>query len=1117
MDRRLSTLLFLLAACFIVSLAGRDVFAQQRDPHSFSRNTISGLNSVLALQPNDGTLVLAANDTVQFTMSVNAQAPPPNILSAPYIAVSSEAMTGTAAALAYNLYVNKNGQGLWRLDQVIAKDENGNIIWGSNNSPILLANQSNLWATADNRFTVSQGTLELMQGSSITLQGTAAQVQFIMGQGTTLNARGPWAYSTINADGDPAGPRADNFINAANIQLQNNVTLGFDLTNYAAGQPILNLQGNVTLSDPANNGKLNLLGFTTSGSGTVDGVTVQLLQYNYTGTAPNANEIPTGSPTYATPPIRAYYIDGSNNSVNVNPIPAGSLTYPGNFEVQVRGQGWDAVQTASRGRLQGTLTQNVPEAAAGGQINININNFKSYVGEVTWTGNANNNRWDATSQNWSGYIGNYGSTNTFLHGDVVRFGTAGLGNITVQNGGVQIGDFGNSNGKAGLGMIVNAGTYEFTNENNSLIGIDGAGSVYITTLAENLPTKTSVTFNSANSYWGGTTVNSAYLKLGNTGGVGTGSLHLENTAQLTFETSVQNDLFFNAISTTNGTKIFKDNDNTLTIYGTVSGSADTTVRDGTLQKNIGQGVLTVFKGAVYDTLDADRNIAGLSDRLASDDSSEPDSPDARVELHNYKLYINVTGSEYVFSGQIIGTGAQVTKAGPGTQVFANVNNTYSGGTNISAGTLVGRHVFDKVDDTNTNTNTVDPLHTITFRPFGTGTINIGKENSDSVKNDINNIDENALLQFHLTRDIVGDLDAIPPIYPLELYDPNKTYDPADSSTYQFIATVDNTITGTGSLELRGESLYSSSTDGSTEILYLTANDSTYTGKTLINSGKIRIASVHSTGKTGEVAIAGNSNNPLFNSALQFKVTDSLKTNPYDRIITGKGNIEILAGTNLKNTIVFVRGSNEDQPDKFSNYTGQTLVEEFSELHLLDVHATGQTNIVDLKMNTSDLYLDFTSLTNDRGQEIDQVYNRYIHGDGNLTKTDKGTAVLELEQRAVLRPNDYTGTTTVADGILKLKYAEATGASDAIDEQRVEVKQDSEGTGILELAFDGDYKKGIKGQGILAKSEIGTISYLQGKSTYQGGTYIYGGTLSYSDLDEDTAGNLGSGGVQFKRG
>ncbi|MDR2441757.1 MAG: autotransporter-associated beta strand repeat-containing protein, partial [Planctomycetaceae bacterium] len=40
---------------------------------------------------------------------------------------------------------------------------------------------------------------------------------------------------------------------------------------------------------------------------------------------------------------------------------------------------------------------------------------------------------------------------------------------------------------------------------------------------------------------------------------------------------------------------------------------------------------------------------------------------------------------------------------------------------------------------------------------------------------------------------------------------------------------------------------------------------------------------------------------------------------------------------------------------------------------------------------------------------------------------------------------------------------------------------------------------------------------QGKSTYQGGTYIYGGTLSYSDLDEDTAGNLGSGGVQFKRG
>ncbi|MDR2755582.1 MAG: autotransporter-associated beta strand repeat-containing protein, partial [Planctomycetaceae bacterium] len=90
-------------------------------------------------------------------------------------------------------------------------------------------------------------------------------------------------------------------------------------------------------------------------------------------------------------------------------------------------------------------------------------------------------------------------------------------------------------------------------------------------------------------------------------------------------------------------------------------------------------------------------------------------------------------------------------------------------------------------------------------------------------------------------------------------------------------------------------------------------------------------------------------------------------------------------------------------------------------------------------------------------------------------------------------------------------------SDDPDEQSVTVEQNSNGTGILELAFEGNYEKGIYGQGSLAKSEIGTTTYLQRKSSYKGGTYIYGGTLSYSNLYDDTLGNLGSGGVQFERG
>ncbi|MDR0706050.1 MAG: autotransporter-associated beta strand repeat-containing protein, partial [Planctomycetaceae bacterium] len=1092
MDRRLSTLLLLLATCCLVSLSSWNVSAQteDHDPHIFNRNTISGLNSVLALEPqnSDYNYVLEADDTVRFTMNVNAQYPLPNILSAPYIAISNEAMIGTAAALDYNLYTTKDGLGLWRLDLVTAKDENGNILL-NNGTPIILANQSNLWATGDNLFSVSEGTLELMRGASITLQGTDDAMLFTMGNNTTLNARGHRNNPTfdeedgtpvVDGNGNLVLARVDNFIEAANILLQNNVTIGLDVTNYTVGQPILELRGNVTLFDPTNRGNINLMGFGNVGQGTSNGTTVQLLRYNYTGTAPEQDAIPT----YAAPPIRIF--DMSRNQLDKLD------TYGTNFPVLVRGENWNDVVASANGRLKGTLVQTPttpPDGVESKTVDISIQNFQSYVGKVTWTGNANN-RWDATSQNWSGTIDNYGTTNTFLHGDVVRFEVTEARNITVQSGGVQIGDFWSSlesYGKSGIGMIVNAGKYQFTNENNSLIGIDGAGGVYITTLTENLSTKTSVTFDSANSYWGGTTVDNAYLILGNTGGAGTGGLTLQNTAELTFATDTTDDLFVNSISTQSRTKIFKDNSNTLTIYGNVNGNADTTVRAGTLRKNIGRGVLTVFNGAVYDAFDAERSIAGLSDWQKGIDGQDPPTnpSDARVELRDHKLYINVSDGQYIFSGQINGSDAKVIKTEPGTQIFANVNSTYSGGTDINAGTLVGRHAFDDNDNTNSN-------HTITFNPFGTGTVNIAHESS--------------LLQFHLTRDLENSL--------LLPYVPNQIYDASDSSTYQLVATVNNTITGKGNLELRGNSLYSAS-DGSTEILYLTANDSDYTGKTLINSGKIRIASVNSTGKTSEVAIAANSA-LQFKPQPQFSVTDSSKDNPYDRIITGEGNVEVLEDASF-----FVRGYNHDQPNetikRLSNYTGITSIEENSELHILDVDATGKTNVVDLKANTSGLSLDFASMTNQRGQEIDQVYDRYISGDGNLTKTDKGTAVLDWEERSPLRPNDYTGATTVIDGTLKLKYAEATGLSDAPDEQTVLVEQNSQGIGILELAFEGNYNKGITGLGILAKSEIGTTTFLRGKSTYQGGTYIYGGTLSYSNLDEDTSGNLGTGGVSFKHG
>ena len=949
--------------------------------------------------------------------------------------VDTEAMNGKTG-VNFDLNINKDGPGNWRLgDGELHDDPNSPDM--TNPQQIYMTNVLST-GTGANRFNINQGIVDLMRGTTISLTG-GTNSGFFVAEGASLYARG---FNTIT----PSGGTAEG------ITFYDGSTLGLDLTYAVTGTPVLTIAGNVSYYSGQTN--VSLLGF--EDIPLTNPTTRQLLRYNYGIDA----TIVSGMP-----PI--FVGDQTDPSVPVNERPGI------NFNFQVRGEDWDDVVTASAGRLSGQLQQSPYPPTTGGTTTISLVNLHSDLSVATWNGNADD-FWNATSQNWD--VQGNPNAHTFLHGDSVLFvgGPVNNRNITIQAGGVQIGSNlrrpdGTLDPAPGT-MVVSGGSYSFINDAGSLIGIDGQGKVIVTN------STTEATFNSQNSYWGGTEISLGATLTAKTGhSLGTGTVELLTGGTLIFDIDDTYATVLNDIIGEVGTTIIKEGIGTVYLDGNrrlnEDGSiyffppkSDTEVREGTLVNNIGTGLLTVYLDATYDADNKDRVVAGLSDGPTEGFKPDgitpyPNPNGGSILLGSGNLFVNVdNGRVYTFSGTITGTGA-LSKDGYGTQILSenalNLPSTYTGGTEIHDGTIVVQRTLD--------------AHRA-ISPLGTGPVTVRTA---------------GILQF----DISG--------APTTL-DPNE-----------WEAAFDNEIHGSGTVLkaafLSGDSTKDHERQTNTAVLQLTSSRSTYTGLTDVREGALRLGSVNATGKTVEARLAAG-------AALQFNMSDSSSASPYDRIITGAGNVDVLSGRT-----VYVSGTNNDDTVNYdqrllqllaerpsaSNYTGETTVAMSAGLHLLNAAATGKTSRVLLVSASSNLFLDF---------DEDQLYDRYISGNGNLHKTGAGVATLDYDQDPARpnNPNDYLGTTTVSDGVLRLMYGQATGGNDAPTEQRVQVS----GQGILELAFHGDYNKGIWGTGGIAKSQADTVSVLQGWSTYTGGTYIWGGTLSFTDTTSQV-GNLGQGGVYFQ--
>ncbi|EMC1583127.1 autotransporter-associated beta strand repeat-containing protein [Salmonella enterica] len=347
-------------------------------------------------------------------------------------------------------------------------------------------------------------------------------------------------------------------------------------------------------------------------------------------------------------------------------------------------------------------------------------------------------------------------------------------------------------------------------------------------------------------------------------------------------------------------------------------------------------------------------------------------------------------------------------------------NSYSGGTLISDGTLVASNVEAL------GTGDVTDDATLELNTGGDFTNNIGgtgcveKSGDDTLTLSGSNTYTGGTLISGGTL-VANDVNAL------------GTGDVTDDATLELNTGGDftNNIGGTGRVEKSGD-----------DTLTLSGSN-TYTGGTLISGGTLVANDVNALG-TGDVTD---------NAALMLNTGGDFTNN-----IGGTGRVEKSGDGTLT-----LSGGN--------TYTGGTLISGGT-LVATNVDALGSGDVTDnatLELNT--------------GGDFDNA----ISGSGQVVKSGDETLTLS-------GANSYTGGTLISGGTLVASNVEALGTGDVTD------------NATLELNTGGDFINSIGGTGRVEKSGDETLT-LSGTNSYTGGTTISGGTLIATNVDA-----LGSGDV-----
>ncbi|EDV6902339.1 autotransporter outer membrane beta-barrel domain-containing protein [Salmonella enterica subsp. enterica] len=688
----------------------------------------------------------------------------------------------------------------------------------------------------------------------------------------------------------------------------------------------------------------------------------------------------------------------------------------------------------------------------------------------------------------------------------------------------------------GTGDVIDNATLELNTGGDFDNAISGSGQVVKSgddTLA----------LSGANSYSGATTISGGTLIAANVNALGTGAI--DNRASLLLDASGQftvTDLTtesggnteIGAGSTLQATTLTQKSDSTLTI-NLDSNTADPVIHAasqvslaGTLDIT-GVGDVLDSDPASTDDLDtftliaSDKTIAGDFEKLTVagmdadladfitvdgriDDTGKQyelttaltwyaDRDDAVTDAHGTFNLTNADGSFAVNTvlENVDATldpasatgwdGTSLIKQGAGTLIL-NAENTYTGGTTISGGTLVATNVDalgsgDVTDDATLELNTGGTFDNAisgsgqvvksgdeTLTLSGTNTYSGGTLISGGtlVASNVEalgtgDVTDNATLEMNTGGDFINNIGGTGRV--------EKSGDDAltlsGSNTYTGGTTInDGTLIATsvdalGSGDVTNNAVLELNTGGDfinniggtgrveksgDETLTLSGSN-TYTGGTLISGGTLVATNVEALG-TGDVTD---------NAVLELNTGGDFINN-----IGGTGRVEKSGDDTLT-----LSGSN--------SYTGGTLISGGT-LVATNVDALGSGDVTDnatLELNTGG------------------TFDNAISGSGQVVKSGDETLTLS-------GANSYTGGTLISGGTLVATSVEALGSGDVTD------------NAVLELNTGGTFDNAISGSGQVVKSGDKTLT-LSGANSYTGGTTISGGTLVASNVEA-----LGSGDI-----
>ncbi|HAK2176478.1 TPA: autotransporter-associated beta strand repeat-containing protein [Salmonella enterica] len=411
-------------------------------------------------------------------------------------------------------------------------------------------------------------------------------------------------------------------------------------------------------------------------------------------------------------------------------------------------------------------------------------------------------------------------------------------------------------------------------------------------------------------------------------------------------------------------------------------------------------------------------------------------------------------------------------------------NTYSGGTLISGGTLVASNV-EALGTGDVTDNAVLELNTGgTFDNVISGSGQVVKSGDDALTLSGSNTYTGGTTINDGTL-IATSVDAL------------GTGDVTDNATLALNTGGDfiNNIGGTGRVEKSGD-----------QTLTLSGANS-YTGGTLISSGTLVANDVNALG-TGDVTddatlelnTGGDFDNAISGSGQVVKSGDDTLTlsgsNSYTGGTTISGgtlvasNVEALGTGDVTNNATLELNTGGD----FINNIGGTGRVEKSGDDTLTLSGsntyTGGTTISGGTLIASNVdALGTGDVTNDATLELNTggTFDNAISGSGQVVKSGDKTLTLSGS-------NTYTGGSTINDGTLVASNVEALGTGDVTN------------NATLELNTGGDFTNNISGSGQVVKSGDETLT-LSGSNTYTGGTTINDGTLVATSVEA-----LGSGDV-----